>query len=71
MRRMVAIQNGRATKNHSPQLGCGDIFWRAMIFCGEAMGDAAPPILEASAMPRIRAFENRESDGRLRSKGWV
>lgn len=33
------------------------------------MGDAAPPMLDASAMPRMRALEKLESEGRLRSKG--
>ncbi len=35
------------------------------------MGEAAPPMLEARAMPRMRALEKRESDGRLRSIGWL
>ena len=34
------------------------------------MGEAAPPMFAARAMPRIRAFEKLESDGRLRSSGW-
>ena len=40
------------------------------MFCGEAIGEAAPPILEARAIPRMRALEKRDSEGRLRSKGW-
>lgn len=40
-----------------------------MMFCGEAMGEAAPPMFEASAMPRMRALEKSESLGRFRSKG--
>lgn len=40
-----------------------------MIFCGEAIGEAAPPMLEASAIPRISAFEKLESPGKFRSKG--
>ncbi len=63
------MQTGRATKNHTPQLGCGRMFCRAMIFCGEAIGEAAPPILEASAIPRMSAFEKFESEGRLRRSG--
>ena len=39
------------------------------MFCGEAMGDAAPPMFAARAMPRIRALEKLESDGRLRRSG--
>ena len=64
------MQTGRATKNHMPQLGCGRMFCRAIIFCGEAIGEAAPPMLEASAIPRISAFEKLESEGRLRRSGW-
>ena len=41
-----------------------------MIFWGEAIGEAAPPMLEARAMPRMRAFEKRESAGRLRRRGF-
>ena len=63
------MQTGRATKNHMPQLGCGRMFCRAMIFCGEAIGEAAPPMLEASAIPRMSAFEKLESEGRLRRSG--
>lgn len=63
------MQTGSATKNQTPQLGCGRIFWRAIMFWGEAMGEAAPPMFAASAMPRIRALENLESEGRLRRSG--
>ena len=33
------------------------------------MGDAAPPMFEARAMPIMRAFEKLESDGRFRRRG--
>lgn len=66
---MQMMQTGRAMKNQVPQLMAGFMFWRAMMFCGDAIGDAAPPTLEARAMPRIRALENRESVGRFRSIG--
>ena len=67
--RMEIMQTGRATKNQIPQLGCGRMFWRAIMFWGEAMGEAAPPMLEARAMPRMSAFEKLESEGRLRRRG--
>lgn len=70
MSRMEMMQMGRATKNQVPQPGWGCIFWRAMMFWGEAIGEAAPPMLEARAMPRMRALEKEESDGRLRRRGW-
>lgn len=70
MRRMEMMQTGRATKNHAPQPGSGRMFCRAMMFWGEAIGEAAPPMLEARAMPRISALENCESVGRLRRSGW-
>ena len=41
------------------------------MFCGEAIGEAAPPMLDASAMPRINAFDMSESTGRFRSMGWM
>lgn len=41
------------------------------MFCGEAMGEAAPPILEARAIPRMRALEKLESEGKLRRSGWT
>lgn len=71
MRRMEMMQTGRAMKNQTPQLGWGRMFWSAIMFCGEAMGDAAPPILEARAIPRMRALEKLESEGRLRRSGWI
>jgi len=71
MRNIDMMQIGSAMKNHTPHEGCGRIFWRAMIFWGEAMGEAAPPMFEASAMPRIKALENSESDGRLRRSGYT
>ena len=69
MRKMEMMQTGRATKNQTSQLGSGDMFSKAMMFCGEAIGEAAPPIFEARAMPRMRALEKLESEGRLRSRG--
>ena len=71
MRRMVIMQTGRAMKNQIPQPGCGDIFWSAIRFCGEAIGDAAPPMLDESAMPRRSAFVMSLSAGRLRRMGWM
>ena len=35
------------------------------------MGEAAPPMLEARAIPRMRALEKLESEGRLRRSGWL
>jgi hypothetical protein len=40
-----------------------------MRFWGEAMGEAAPPMLEERAMPRRRALVMSESAGRLRRMG--
>ena len=63
------MHTGRAIKNQTSQLGSGLIFSRAMMFCGEAMGDAAPPILDARAIPKISALEKLESEGRVRRRG--
>ena len=69
IRRIERMQTGRATKNHWPQPGSGDMFCRAMMFWGEAMGEAAPPMLAARAMPRMRDLGKLESEGRLRRRG--
>ena len=39
------------------------------MFCGEAIGEAAPPILDARAIPRRSALVKLESEGRLRRRG--
>ena len=64
------MQTGKATKNQVPQPGCGLMYKRATRFWGDAMGDAAPPILEARAMPNRRAFDMLLSAGRLRRIGY-
>lgn len=71
MSRIEIIQTGSAIKNQIPQPGAGDMFCKAMRFCGEAIGDAAPPMLEAKAMPRRRALDISESAGRFRRIGWI
>ena len=40
------------------------------MFWGEAIGEAAPPMFEANAMPRMRALEKSESPGKFRSNGY-
>lgn len=70
MSRIEMMHTGRAMKNQIPQDGWGRMFCRAIMFCGEAMGEAAPPMLEARAMPRIRDLEKAESEGRLRRRGY-
>lgn len=35
------------------------------------MGEAAPPMLDARAMPRMRALVMALSGGRLRRMGWI
>lgn len=71
MRRMLIMHTGRAIKNQVPQPGCGSMFSSAMRFCGEAIGDAAPPIFDARAIPRRSAFVMSLSAGRLRKIGFV
>lgn len=63
------MPTGRAIKNHTPQEGWGVIIAKAMMFCGEAIGESMPPILDAKAMPSINAFDIGESAGKLRSMG--
>lgn len=64
------MPTGRVMKNQVTQDGSGDIISRATIFCGDAIGDSMPPILEARAMPKIRALDMLESEGRLRNIGY-
>lgn len=71
MRRMEMMQTGSAMKNHVPQLMFGSMFCRAMMFWGEAIGDAAPPTLAANAIPNTSALAKSDSGGMLRSKGWM
>lgn len=42
-----------------------------MRFCGEEMGEAMPPMLDASAMPRMSALEKGDFDGSVRRIGCV
>ncbi len=69
--RIVMIHTGSAMKNQIPQPGWGSMFWRAIRFCGLAIGDAAPPILDARAMPRMSAFDMSLSLGRFLRIGWI
>lgn len=69
IRRIDIMQTGNAMKNQRPQEGSGFMFCSAMRFCGEAMGDAAPPMLDARAIPSSRALVMLESAGRLRRIG--
>lgn len=67
--RMEMMHTGSATKNQTPQDGSGCMFCSAIRFWGEAMGDAAPPMLEERAMPMRSALVMSESAGRLRRMG--
>lgn len=67
--RMDKMHTGMEMKNHVPQLITGYMFSNAMMFCGDAIGEAAPPTLAASAIPRMSALEKLDSEGKLRSSG--
>ena len=67
---METMQTGSAMKNQMPHEGAGRMFCRAMMFCGEAIGEAIPPRLQARAMPRMSALLKLESVGRLRRRGY-
>jgi tetratricopeptide (TPR) repeat protein len=71
MSKIEIMHTGMGTKNQLPYKGCGCMFWRAMRFCGLAMGEAAPPMFELSAMLRRKALVMSESAGRLRKMGWM
>ena len=63
-------QRGMETSSHWGQVGGGFIFCRAMIFCGEEIGDAIPPMLEAKAIPRMRHRAYCELCGKVRRMGY-
>lgn len=68
-KKMDIMQIGKVTKNQAPQLGSGCMFSNAIMFCGDAIGEAIPPMHEARAIARTRALENSESGGRFRRIG--
>ena len=70
IRTILMMQTGSAMKNHTPQPGWGFMFCNAIKFWGLAMGDAAPPMLDARAIPRRRARDMGESEGRFLRIGW-
>ena len=45
------------------------MFCKSMMFCGLAIGEAGPPILDASAIPKVSAFEGNDSDGKFLNIG--
>ena len=47
------------------------MFSRAIRFCGDAIGEAAPPMFDASAIPSNSALDMSLSDGRLRRIGCI
>lgn len=67
--RIEIMQTGRAMKNQTPQPGSGSMTWSAIRFWGDAIGEAAPPMLAARAIPRSNDFIIGESLGRLRRIG--
>ena len=69
MRTMEMAETGRETANQEPQSSWGSMALSAMRFCGLAMGEAAPPIFELSAIPSSNAFDMSLSDGRFRRIG--
>lgn len=69
MHKIEMIPTGMVIKNQVAQDGAGFIMASANMFCGDAIGESMPPILEANAMPRIKALDMFESAGRLRSMG--
>jgi len=69
MRRMDTTPTGMTMKNHCGHVGAGVMMPMATTFCGEAIGESMPPMLDARAMPMITAFDMFESGGRVRSIG--
>jgi hypothetical protein len=69
--RIEIMHTGIEMKNHATQEGAGCIFSKAMMFWGDAIGEAIPPIFEAKAIPRISAWEKGLFAGRFRKRGWM
>lgn len=64
-------QTGNAMTNHWPHEGCGSMAPMAIMFWGEAIGEAIPPTLDARAIPKIRALMNWEPLGNVLNNGWI
>lgn len=57
MSKIDMMPTGRAIKNHMPHDGWGSMICRATMFCGDAIGESIPPMLEARAIPRMSALD--------------
>jgi hypothetical protein len=55
MRRIEMKETGSATMNHCHDTG-GCIYFRAMRFCGEEIGELCPLMLAANAMASYKRF---------------
>lgn len=69
--KMVMIPKGSAAANQIPQPGLGVMYWIVMMFCGDEIGDARPPIQLARAIPRIRHGPTVELGGSVRRIGFT
>ncbi len=61
MMKMITKQHahtGIDTANHWIQLGAGSINCKPTTFCGDAIGEAIPATLDASAIPKTNAWAN-------------
>ncbi|KAK5635887.1 hypothetical protein RRF57_011599 [Xylaria bambusicola] len=70
MRKSDTMPTGMTMNSHWPHVGGGSMMPNATTFCGDAIGDSMPPMLEASAIPMMTALDMFEPCGRLRSIGY-
>lgn len=69
MKKMEVEATGMDTANQPSQEMGGFMYSRAMRFCGDEMGDAIPPMLDARAIPRMSALEKDDLEGSVRRMG--
>lgn len=69
--KMQSTDTGMATINHVVHEGVGFIIPIDMMFCGDAIGEDIPPMLEAKAIPKINDFAYLQFLGNVLNRGWM
>lgn len=69
MKKIEVEATGIETANQPSHEMGGFIYSNAIKFCGEEMGEAIPPIFDASAIPRMSDLEKGDFAGSVRKIG--